>query len=1048
MSSASPSSWSPPTADELQTQLPAYHIECFLARGGMGAVYRGVQLSLDRPVAIKVLPASVYELDPSFADRFQQEARAMARLNHPGIVGIYDFGQMADGALFLVMEFVAGTDVAAMIASKGRLSSSEAMAITAHVCDALRYAHGEGIVHRDIKPANIMVSVKGEVKVADFGLAKIASADVSGLTRSGTVMGTLHFMAPEALTMGAVVDHRADIYAVGVMLYQMLTGKLPQGMFELPSKQVPGLDPRFDGIVSEALRERVEDRYQDAGRMRLALDALLTQPVPVQTPSPPRAAPRQAAPPPRRAVAPASGGKGWMVALAAVLALGGAWMVLKKPSSPRASEMVPVTVVAPSATATPAPPPVTPGLPEESLDGIPPGPWAELNPIWHAMGTLVRDRDGSGFLPNDVKRLSRFRPRSVEFVQKQPAPMKTSITPGGLLTINGAFEASATISHTGGAQRWTMLVPIGRLYLVVDTDLQRGEVTASPPLNCKTTAVPALKSAGPHRLTLRLTSAKDGSARSVLKVLIDDVEALHWAGTEADLPEADRGNLTRMSHSVPVEVAMDDAGSILVEQLRFRSLGGTMSLRPLPGAPVVAARPQAPPTAPATTPPTPATKPDDGPPWLDAIAAFNTLPGLKRDAEGLASFASDTQRMLRFSDKHILIEHRQAAIGKTKTPLLAPPVTIDGPFELEAKIVTSPGAGYCTLHVPVGSRHLPLGISFERGEIVTDPKLRATSSPNSRMKTPGEHGVQLRLDAKGLSVSIDGTQALGWTGTDADLPASSIAPQSMPLEFGFASSGTMEVTQLRLRGSVKLGAPTPAPKSPPPVAKGQAPAPKPAAPAPRPPFIVEGEWQDFIAAFYSTPTLEREKDGSAYLPNTARVGRFRADMFEITCAQGVGITPYLMGAATISGAFECQARLRITGDAEAWHVRVPVGQRYVLVKVDFARSDASAEPKLKSKPNRNRKSKRLGEHVVNISVIPEAEGSETQVLKVMLDDAEVLTWSGKESDLDNLPVKIGWADVNRAGILPMGFGFEGPGQFQFTQLQLRSLGGTVTLVKY
>ncbi len=271
--------WEPPTAEDLQKLLPQYEITALLGRGGMGAVYKGTQKSLDRPVAIKILSNQLDAADASFAERFKNEARSMAKLKHPGIVGVYDFGETPDGMLYIVMEFIEGTDVAKMISKKGRLHTDHAMAITAHVCDALAYAHERGIIHRDIKPANIMVGYDGVVKVADFGLAKMSHDNRSGLTQSGMAMGTLHYMAPEALMLGSSVDQRADIYAVGVMLYQMLTGKLPQGLFEMPSLQVKGLDPRYDGIISKALREDREVRYSNALAMRLDLDAILTQPV-------------------------------------------------------------------------------------------------------------------------------------------------------------------------------------------------------------------------------------------------------------------------------------------------------------------------------------------------------------------------------------------------------------------------------------------------------------------------------------------------------------------------------------------------------------------------------------------------------------------------------------------------------------------------------------------------------------------------------------------------------------------------------------------------
>jgi serine/threonine protein kinase len=218
--------------------LPGYEVSKMIGRGGMGAVYLGRQISLDREVAIKILPQHLEGEDGSFVERFKNEARAMARMNHPGIVAVYDFGWTESGLLYFVMEFIEGTDVQHMISQQRQLPPTYAHSITAHVCEALAYAHERGLIHRDIKPANIMLSRDGEVKVADFGLAKAMDANVSNLTQSGMVLGTLHYMAPESFILGAAVDHRADIYAVGVMLYQMLTGRLPQGVFKLPSEQV------------------------------------------------------------------------------------------------------------------------------------------------------------------------------------------------------------------------------------------------------------------------------------------------------------------------------------------------------------------------------------------------------------------------------------------------------------------------------------------------------------------------------------------------------------------------------------------------------------------------------------------------------------------------------------------------------------------------------------------------------------------------------------------------------------------------------------------
>ena len=376
--------WVPPTAEELHAILPQYEIVKMLGRGGMGAVYMGRQTALDRPVAIKILSAQLEESDMGFTERFKNEARAMGKLNHPAIVSVYEFGQHESGLLYIVMEYVDGTDVAKMIAKSGRLHTEHAMAITAHVCDALAYAHERGIIHRDIKPANVMVDYDGSVKIADFGLAKVSTSNGStlGLTQSGMAMGTLHFMAPEALMLGTAVDQRADIYAVGVMLYQMLTGKLPQGMFKMPSLQVPGLDPRYDGIIAKAMMEDRAARYQSARELRTDLDGILTQPVVKLEPAsmgqaaalPTQARPqrpggkpvmRQAAP-----VAPMQAPKtslAWLWMTTLIVAVLGvvAWLVMdtqdkpvvaSAPSSP-ANNTIPATppAVAPPAKSSPAP---------------------------------------------------------------------------------------------------------------------------------------------------------------------------------------------------------------------------------------------------------------------------------------------------------------------------------------------------------------------------------------------------------------------------------------------------------------------------------------------------------------------------------------------------------------------------------------------------------------------------------------------------------------------------------------------------------------------
>ncbi len=286
-SPSSPNQWEPPSPEALQAMLPQYEISAIIGRGGMGAVYRGRQTKLDRDVAIKLLPESLGEDADgmNFTARFEQEAKAMAKLDHPAIISVFDFGETSEGQLYIVMEFVEGMDIHQYLQHHGgKLIQEDALAIIAHVLDALDYAHSQGIVHRDIKPANILLNNAGRVKVADFGLAKTLSSGegeeaMPALTMSNVALGTPDFVAPEALDCDQVPDHRADLYAIGVMLYQMLTGKLPRGQFKLPSQLVPDLDPRLDEIVNLSLQADPNERYASASAIRSALDPIFTTPI-------------------------------------------------------------------------------------------------------------------------------------------------------------------------------------------------------------------------------------------------------------------------------------------------------------------------------------------------------------------------------------------------------------------------------------------------------------------------------------------------------------------------------------------------------------------------------------------------------------------------------------------------------------------------------------------------------------------------------------------------------------------------------------------------
>jgi len=250
-------------------------IEC-IGHGGMGAVYKARQPKLGRLVALKILGADK-EHDSRFTERFLREAQALARLNHPNIVTIHDFGEVA-GLFFLLMEFVDGISLRALM-EKGRMTPEQALAIVPRVCEALQFAHEHGIVHRDIKPENILLDTQGRVKIADFGIAKITgvAGERANLTADQQVIGTPHYMAPEQVEHPRAVDHRADIFSLGVVFYEMLTGELPLGKFSPPSRKVR-IDVRLDEVVLHALEKEPERRYQRANEVKTAVETIASTP--------------------------------------------------------------------------------------------------------------------------------------------------------------------------------------------------------------------------------------------------------------------------------------------------------------------------------------------------------------------------------------------------------------------------------------------------------------------------------------------------------------------------------------------------------------------------------------------------------------------------------------------------------------------------------------------------------------------------------------------------------------------------------------------------
>ena len=261
----------PPPIEEIAKLFPQLEILELLGRGGMSAVYKARQPRLNRMVALKIL-ASEKKGDAQFAERFEREARTLALLHHPNIVAIYDFGE-AQGNFYLLMEFVDGLTLRQLLQTR-KLSPEEALAIVPKICEALQYAHQLGIVHRDIKPENILLDKQGQVKIADFGIAKIVGQEAqTGLTQEQQIIGTPHYMAPEQVERPKTVDHRADIYSLGVVLYEMLTNELPLGKFAPPSRKVQ-VDVRLDEVVLHALEKEPDRRYQQAGQVKTDVEAI------------------------------------------------------------------------------------------------------------------------------------------------------------------------------------------------------------------------------------------------------------------------------------------------------------------------------------------------------------------------------------------------------------------------------------------------------------------------------------------------------------------------------------------------------------------------------------------------------------------------------------------------------------------------------------------------------------------------------------------------------------------------------------------------------
>lgn len=263
----------PPTIESMQAVFPDLEIDSLVGQGGMGFVYKARQPKLDRWVALKVLSPELAQ-NQDFAKRFEREARLLARLNHPNIVVVFDFGREGD-FFYLLMEFVEGGNLRLAMRSE-KISSEKALKIVPEICEALQFAHDQGVLHRDIKPENILIDTNGRIKIADFGIAKLvdeSKASLTKLTGHGAAIGTPHYMAPEQVEQPSEVDHRADIYSLGVVFYELLTGELPLGRFDPPSSKSEA-SSSVDEIVFLALAKERDKRQQQVSEVKTQVETV------------------------------------------------------------------------------------------------------------------------------------------------------------------------------------------------------------------------------------------------------------------------------------------------------------------------------------------------------------------------------------------------------------------------------------------------------------------------------------------------------------------------------------------------------------------------------------------------------------------------------------------------------------------------------------------------------------------------------------------------------------------------------------------------------
>jgi formylglycine-generating enzyme required for sulfatase activity/serine/threonine protein kinase len=413
-----------PELAQLALLFPGYVLELMIATGGMGAVYRAVQKSLDRTVAIKILPRE-FSKNAAFCAGFEAEAKAMAHLNHPNLIGVYDFGEV-DGMLFIIMEYVPGKSL--FHSAHGiAIDPGEVIRLVTGICNGLAHAHKNGIIHRDIKPSNILLDLNAQPKIGDFGLAHPIEGEIS---RGGEVFGTPHYTAPEVVHAPQSVDHRADIFSVGVILHELLTGRLP-GDDPQPASGIVPCDPRFDSIIRRATDPRPKYRFTNVHEITKDLHAIASSAGPRELVRPSRVVPPQPAPGRTQASPPqqkASNHKGIIMGVLAIVLGIVTYSLYSNQQKARQIVHTPPPPVAPIPVAVPKLPPAAPipavvakPKPEPPREPLPkPEPKPEPPPVQNPVpppGTALASQ------PKIDVSAAITQPREITQDKPEPAPV-------------------------------------------------------------------------------------------------------------------------------------------------------------------------------------------------------------------------------------------------------------------------------------------------------------------------------------------------------------------------------------------------------------------------------------------------------------------------------------------------------------------------------------------------------------------------------------------------------------------------------------------------